>query len=249
VLVAEKRIPANTSFSSALAAGMIKRAQRVRNDLPDTNISGQPNDDQLNNEFKQLVAAHDIVAGETLVAEDFVAQGESESGLSGELQTDQAKDKTNQLSAMTVTLDDTHAVGGFLTPGDTVNVMITMSLPNKKHFLGEGGVKFTSYILPNMKVLAVGGDTAQPSTASGSSQSTQSANDNRSRSLITFEVNARQAEQLVQAQAAGTLYLTLNPPSFKPGTFRDPGEVVEAINLFDKPLPNVDQALDQLSQK
>jgi Flp pilus assembly protein CpaB len=254
VLVADRDIPVNTSFASALKAGMIVRAQRVRNDLPSSNIGGSATDTQLNAQYKELVAGHNITAGQTLVAEDFVAAGQSQSGLGGQLETDQAKDKTKELMAMSVTVDDQHAVAGFLTPGDSVNVLVTMG-EDQDHFTTAGHVKFTSFLLPNLKVLAVGSTTTAPSSASSSSSSSSSDDnssknsDVRARSLVTFEVTPRQAAQLVQAQDAGTLYMTLNPPSFKPTDFKDPGEVVEAINLFDKPMPLVDQATQKLQGK
>src|SRR3954464_2173066 len=120
VLVADKKIPVATSFESALKAGLITRTERVDKDLPETRIAGTT-DEKLTNSFGKLVAAHDIVAGETLVSEDFVTQGQVQSGLSGGLETDGAKLKRKDLTAVTVTLDDQHAVGGFLSPGDTVN--------------------------------------------------------------------------------------------------------------------------------
>ena len=50
-----------------------------------------------------------------------------------------------------------------------------------------------------------------------------------------MEVSPRQAEQIAQAYAlGGTVYLTLNTASFDPGTFENPEEIVEAVNLFDQ---------------
>jgi hypothetical protein len=63
---------------------------------------------------------------------------------------------------------------------------------------------------------------------------------------LTFEVTPRQSEQLIHASQFGSLYLTLNPPSFKAGDFKDPGEIVELVNLFDKDLPLVKDTLAKL---
>src|SRR5262249_39301965 len=85
---------------------------------------------------------------------------------------------------------------------------------------------FTSYLLPNMKVLAVGSTTASPqtSTAAASSGTTPTTNAStaRSRSLITFEVSPRQAEQLIQAKQCARatrerLNRPLTPPCSRPG--------------------------------
>ena len=140
--------------------------------------------------------------------------------------------------AITVTLDDEHAVGGFLTPGDSVNVMCRRQGQGPITQRGDG-VKTTAFLLPGLKVLAVGVDDRDARRVRRRRPTTSSRTAGRASLVITFEVTPRQAEQLVQAQALGDLYLTLNPPSFKPGDFKNPAEVVETINLFDQPLPLV----------
>ena len=54
----------------------------------------------------------------------------------------------------------------------------------------------------------------------------------------------RQAEQIVQATTVGTVYLSLNPPGFKPAQFKSPQEIVEAVNQFDQPLSEVQAVLN-----
>ena len=46
----------------------------------------------------------------------------------------------------------------------------------------------------------------------------------------------RQAEQIIQGTTLGTVWLSLNPPGFNPGTFKTPTEIVDQINLFDQTL-------------
>ena len=148
--------------------------------------------------------------------------------------------------AITVTVDDQHAVAGFLSPGDSVNVVAYGTIKDPSSTSGPGA-KTAAFLLPGLKVVAVGNQTTHAtSTASATSASNASSATSASRSLVTFEVTPRQALQLVQAEATMAIYLTLNPPSFKPGDFKDPGEVVEALNLFDRPLPLVQSALDQV---
>ena len=249
VLVAKSNIAPGTAFGSAFDAEQIAREDRVRNDLPPTVIPGTATTDQLKNTYGALVASHDIAQGSTIVASDFVGQGAIQSSLSGGLENDNKTKKTH-LEAITLTLDDQHAVGGFLTPGDSVNVLVTMTVDINhlcKNLIGTRKVEFTSYLLPNMKVLAVGATTSGPQTNTASATTpttTANGNSSRSRSLITFEVTPRQAEQLVEGQSCGTLYLTLNPTSFKAGDFTNPEEVVEAINLFDHPLAKTDEVLN-----
>lgn len=254
VLVAAKRVPANTSFSSALDNKLIVVEERVKQSLPPTRVV-EDTDTNLKSSFKTLVAAHDISPGETVVREDFVSQGKALNGLNGQLQSDQdnVADKNRQLQAVTLTFDDQRAVGGFLQPGDRVNVMWTASVDQDRFITEEAGVKFTNFLMPGLKILAVGSTTATPTaaTASTSSGDSDGSDDSTpttqpsviSRNLITFEVDSRQAAQLVQAQTYGTLYLSLNPGSFKKGDFKRPVEVVEAINLFDpQAWPELDRA-------
>jgi Flp pilus assembly protein CpaB len=246
VMVVAKPIPTSMSFASALDGKYIVRADRVHNELPEGAVSGRQTDAQLNATFKGQVASHAIVADQTIVSADFVAASQVASGLGAQLDLDNKAEKEH-LEAVTVTLDDTHAVGGFLQPGDHVNVMATLGV-DKNHIVTSDHIKFTSFMIPNLKVLAVGTTTSVPSTSAstnGSTPTTVASN----RSLITFEVTPRQAEQLVQGSAVGTLYLTMNSPSFKDGDFKDPGEVVEAINLFDKQLPAVDAAQGFVANK
>jgi pilus assembly protein CpaB len=246
VLVAAKKVPANTSFASALDNGLIVVDERVQEALPPTRVI-EDTDTNLKSRFNTLVAAHDISPGETVVREDFVPQGKALNGLNGQLQNDQDKDKANQLQAVSVTLDDQRAVGGFLQPGDTVNILFQGEIGTQYVSSGDVKVKTTSFMLPGVKVLAVGSTTAAPVSASTASATDGSTPPTTplvvSRNIITFEVNSRQALQIVHAQNAGSLYLTLNPSSFKKGSFRAEAEVVEAINLFDQPLPVVDRAL------
>jgi Flp pilus assembly protein CpaB len=255
VLVAKTRVPASTSFERALDAGMIVRENRVRNDVPASVIAGAANDLQLKKQHDNLVASHDIAEGQTVVSEDFVSSGSVASNLGGQLESDQGKDRDSQLMAMSVQLDEQSAVAGFLVPGDTVNVMVTMA-EDAKHWVatGDGHVKFTSFLVPGLKVLAVGQTTAKPATQAQTASSdgttpTTTATTSQNRSLITLEVTARQAQQLVHAQDVGKIYLSLNPTSFKAGDFKDPGEIVEAVNLFDKSLPTLDRELGKLQDR
>ena len=124
VLVAAKPIPTSMSFASALDGKYIVRADRVHTDLPDGAVSGRATDAALNSTYKGQVASHAIVADQTIVSTDFVSQNQVASGLPAQLDLDNKSEKEH-LEAVTVTLDDTHAVGGFLQPGDHVNVILT----------------------------------------------------------------------------------------------------------------------------
>ena len=161
--------------------------------------------------------------------------------------------------ALTVSLDPTHAAGGFVTPGDKVNLLVNLSPTvvtgtNGTPTSVPGSLRTTAFLLPGLKVIAVGSTTVLPpaSTASntnvGGTTSTTTPQAQPA-SLITLQVTPRQAEQIVQATSIGTLYMSLNPPDFKGGDFTNPTEIVEAVNLFDQPLTEVNTVIAALPKQ
>src|SRR5438105_13517964 len=120
VLVAKTRVSANTTFARALDTGLIEKADRVKDSVPPSAVIVPNSGDTtgLKRHFQNLVAGHDLVAGQTLVDEDFVQTGSVSSGVAGTLSTDESKVGKNNAQAVTVQLDDPHSVGGFLEPGD-----------------------------------------------------------------------------------------------------------------------------------
>jgi hypothetical protein len=129
-----------TAFGSAIDEQQITREKRVRNDLPPSYVPGTATDRSLKGQYSQLVAAHDITEGLPIVSQDFVQAGQVQAGgVEGQLTTDNAKlkaqGKQGNLQALTLTFDDTHAVGGFLTPGDKVNRAYTR--PHQIRLLAE----------------------------------------------------------------------------------------------------------------
>jgi pilus assembly protein CpaB len=188
--------------------------------------------------FKGKVANSNIFTGTPIVSDEFVQSSQLISTVSGAIPTGK--------EAITVSLDQTHAVGGFVTPGDRVNMML--SFPVTDSTSGGSGHKATAFLLPDLKVLAVGSSTvlpASPTAATGSTNgqltnaTTTTVPQNQPASLITLQVTPREAEQIVQGTTLGTVWLTLNPPDFTPGNFKNPAEIVDEINLFDQTLPEL----------
>jgi len=246
VLVAKQKIARGTVFDAVLADKLYQKAQIPRDSVPPGQI--QPGTDKdLLTIYKGKVAATDIYAGTPLVNDEFVQSSQLVSTVAG------AIPKGNQ--AITISLDSTHAVGGFVTPGDTVSMLVNLTVKDVSNAAGAG-VHTTAYLLPGLKVLAVGSSTVLPTqsnaqtaaaTSDGSTPTTQPQS--QPPSLITLQVTPRQAEQIVQGQAEGSLYLSLNPPDFKPGDFQNPDEIVDAVNLFNQPLPVVQQVLSQIKSQ
>jgi pilus assembly protein CpaB len=196
--------------------------------------------------YRGKVASTDIFTGTPVVSGQFVAASQLVNTVAG------AIPKGKQ--AITVSLDQTHAVGGFLTPGDKVNLILNLSITDLTRPNAGKGVRTTSFLLPGVNVIAVGSTTILPSSSGTPGNPTNGVATSTTQpqtqpaSLITLEVTPRQAEQIVQATTIGTMYLSLNPPGFDPKKFKSPQEIVEALNLFDQPLTLVQSTLTAIAQ-
>jgi pilus assembly protein CpaB len=252
-LVAKQRIARGTVFNQVLTDELFKTVKIPEDSLPPNRIL--PGTDQaLLALYKDRVAATDIFAGTPVVADQFVQASQLVNTFAGAI----AKGK----QAITVSLDQTHAVGGFLTPGDKVNVMLNFSPKVVKDPPLTGGAKrvpddlrTTAFLLPGLKVIAVGSTTVLPSSSPppagdpNGAVTTTTQPETQPASLITLEVTPRQAEQLVHATIVGTVYLSLNPPGFDPSKFTTPEEIVEALNHFDQPLALVNKTINELQNQ
>jgi pilus assembly protein CpaB len=237
VLVAKGQIARGTLFDQALAEKMFETKQIPKDSLP-PNVLTQQTDAQLLTVFKGKVANSNIFTGTPIVSDEFVQASQLISTVSGAIPTGK--------EAITVSLDQTHAVGGFVTPGDHVNMLLNFPVTDPTN--GSSSHKATAFLLPDLKVLAVGSSTVLPSSptaASGSTNgqltnaTTTTVPQNQPSSLITLQVTPREAEQIVQGTTVGTVWLTLDPPDFTPGKFKNPTEIVDEINLFDQTLPEL----------
>jgi len=229
-LVAKSQIARGTLFDEALSGGLFDTKQIPNDSLPPDYIKPASNADLLK-VYKGKVAAATIYAGTPVVSDQWVAGGQIISTVSGAIPKGQ--------QAITLSLDQNHAVGGFVTPGDSINVILNFSIAD-----GTGNAsshKATAFLLPGLKVLAVGSSTVIPAgttnnagTSTGGTTSTTIQN--QPASLITVQVTGRQAEQIVQGTTLGTVWLSLNPPGFNAGQFKNPTEIVDQINLFNQTL-------------
>jgi pilus assembly protein CpaB len=106
-------------------------------------------------------------------------------------------------------LDITKQVAGFVTPGDKVGLVFS--------FKQEGGngasVDKTQFLLQNVQVLAVGA-TALPN---GSSQDgggrINQGRGSQNLTAVTLAINKKDVERVVYAAENGSIYLTLMPPN------------------------------------
>ena len=133
-------------------------------------------------EVIEKVSTQPIVNGEILMQARFVEQGDGSTlaALVGK-----------NMRAVTVRVDDVIGVGGFLLPGNRVDVVAARK---------ENSRAVTDTILRNINVLAV--------------DQTASKNDNEPVIVraVTLEVTPEQAEILVRGREEGSIQLTLRNP-------------------------------------
>jgi pilus assembly protein CpaB len=194
VYLARARIAAGTSGEDAQNRGLIQRTT-----LPRKAVAGG-----AVRSLEQLagrVAAVDIVPGEQLLAARWVGRGEAPGG--GLLSIPEGH------QAVSIALDPTRQVSGFVTPGDRVSVVISLSLPR-----GGRSQRTSRFLLQDVQVLAVGATAqANPATQDG-----RRPGQGRTQSLstVTLAVRPADVERVVFAAENGSLYLSLLPPGQRP---------------------------------
>ena len=114
------------------------------------------------------------------------------------------------MRAAAVRINDVSGVAGFVQPNDSVDVLITRTLPG-----GEGNQQVTDVLLQNIRVMAI---DQQQKNADGTPKVARTA---------TLEVSPLDAQKLALAQQVGDLSLVLR----KPGEQNNP--VVETVSMND----------------
>lgn len=113
------------------------------------------------------------------------------------------------MRATSVRINDVSSVAGFIQPNDSVDVLITRTIPSI-------GRQVTDVLLQNTRVIAMGGDAQR---ADGKAVVTSTA---------TLEVDPVNAQKLALAQEVGSLSLVLR----KPGAGDDSG-YVRTVSIDD----------------
>jgi len=108
--------------------------------------------------------------------------------------------------AMAINVDAQTAVGGFVTPGDSVDVVMTQ---------GNGDMLRAVTILQNIRVIGVDQDSSEETDSPAIART------------VTVEVTPDQGQRLALAQQAGTLSLSLRDPDAAVDA------ILPAINLND----------------
>jgi pilus assembly protein CpaB len=192
VLVAKETIKAGTSGEDAqnlklVAPKLVPRESAV--------VGAFRSWSQLEGKF----AAVDIMKGEQLLPTRWVGADEVEGRGLLPIPDDH--------QALSIGLDVTRQVAGFVTPGDNVGIVLT--LPG-----GDGGSK-TRFLLQNVRVLAVGATALSSRTAQGGGGRVHQQG-SQSVTAITLAVKKQYVESVVHAAVDGDIYLTLMPRNADP---------------------------------
>ena len=191
--VATADIAKGTTGAEVLQAGLVDKEKVAKASLPPSAITSL---DELNGKvLSGPVNAKQFITAGTFVSED--------SGL-GSAFANQIK--SDNLVAVTVTVDADRGVANQIAPGDHVNIASKVVNPD-----GSGGPY--TYILDHVKVLAVGASVAaQQATQAGASGDASAAPQANS-GVLTFEVTQDQALQIINANQGGSqIYLVLLAP-------------------------------------
>jgi pilus assembly protein CpaB len=182
VLVAGKDIPARTRLDE----GMFELRNLPKNFIHPEALTERA---QVSGAF----ARERLAAGEQVLASRLVAAGEVSAGLSYLI--------TPGHRALSLAVDGVSGVGGFILPGDRVDLLVTIDVAE-----AERRTVATTLVAENLRVLAVG-------AATGTTGQEQLPADN-----VTLEVPVNKVAALTLAGDRGALRLTLRPVGEKGST-------------------------------
>lgn len=181
VKVAVARVPLD--FGAAISEDKIRMVDWPRDSLPQGTFQSPM---QLTTMGKNRVVIRPMQANEPILSSKLSGEG-GRATISAVLHPD--------MRAAAVRVSDVAAVGGFVLPGDTVDVLVTRA--DKDQYSGNSGNEITDVLLQNVRVLAID----------------QNANDTKNDPQVgktaTLEVNQIDAQKLALAQQVGSLTLVL----------------------------------------
>jgi pilus assembly protein CpaB len=195
VLVAKETIPAGTSGEDAQNRQLITQVQVPRKNKVAGALFSLT-------QLEQRYAAVDIVKGEQLLQQRWVGAED----IAGRRLLQIPEDA----QAVSLGLDITKQVAGFVTPGDKVGLVFSY-----KEKQSSDSVDKTHFLLQNIQVLAVGA-TALPNGSTQSGGRVNQGRGSQNLTAVTLAIPKQHVERVVFAAENGSIYLTLLPPNAKP---------------------------------
>jgi pilus assembly protein CpaB len=209
VWVADKAIPAGTNGLTAWNTELIKQVEVPSRNVVDGSVVAL-------SQIQDKRAAVDIVAGEQLLLKRWVGAEE----VTGK----RLLPIPPKFQALSIGVDLTRQVAGFVTPGDHVSLVLSIS--------GGDNVERSKFLLQNVQVLAVGATALSNASAQGGGGRVNQGRGSANLTAVTLAVPEGQVERVVFAAEHGSIYLTLMPPDAKDAP--DGGEGVTSGNVFPR---------------
>jgi len=201
VFVARQDIPRGTPGETATSDGAVGQAKIPQEFRPATAIT-------TTDEIQLKVALFDIPSSATIVKGMFVDPAQTQISFRARL-------KNPQHVAISVSTDQVRGVGGFLVPGDEVNLMVLSNVPEPSTSPTVASSAVTTvgrYLYQKVQILAVGQSTLLAPGETASTTATQNAN----AGIVTFNVPPDAAQWIAGAGSSGGLYMSLVGPDYRP---------------------------------
>jgi pilus assembly protein CpaB len=189
VWVAAKPIKAGTSGVNARNQRLIEQVEMPRKSVVEGSVRSLT---QIQNRY----AAVDLVRGEQLLLRRWVGA------------EDVAGRRLLQIpaehQALSIGVDLTRQVAGFVTPGDSVSMVLSMP---------RAGTERSQFLLQNIQVLAVGATALSSTSTQGGGGRVAQGRGSQNLTAVTLAVPENHVERVVFAAEHGSIYLTLMPPN------------------------------------
>jgi pilus assembly protein CpaB len=211
VFAAKADIVRGTPGETAVADGSIASSKIPQEFKPTTAIT-------TTDEIQKKVALFDIPQNTVIVKDMFVDPASTQISFRARL-----KDPEQQ--AVSVSVDAVRAVGGFLVPGDEVNIMVfnpvkpsgNCDSPDQRSTpVGCYLPSMARYLFQEVHILAIGN---QPELSAGEQVSTTDGTTTESTGnsgVLTFNVPPSAVQWLASAAQSGGLYLSLVAEDYSP---------------------------------
>ena len=211
VWVAARTIPAGTNGLSAVNLKLIRQIEVPAKTVVEGAVVSVT-------QIQNRTAAVDIVAGEQLLLKRWVG-AEDVAGKSL-LPIDEG------FQALSIGVDVVRQVAGFVTPGDWVSMVLTVSGSDE-----GGSLQKSQVLLPRIQVLAIGATALANAASQGGGGRVNQGKGGQSLTAVTLAVPDGEVERVVFAAEHGSIYLALLRPDAKAAP--DTGGVTED-NVFPK---------------
>jgi pilus assembly protein CpaB len=116
--------------------------------------------------------------------------------------------------AVSIGVELTRQVAGFVTPGDKVSLVASLNFEREGQGSGKD-IETSQFLLQNVQVLAVGTTALSNASAQGSGGRVNQGKGSQTLTAVTLAIDEKDVPRVVFAAEYGSIYLTLMPPNAK----------------------------------